>query len=341
MDGTTHGDVHLFYQGTINTSLTASDGSEKVVNSWYAGNGLGRGLTGFYFSRLGGGSDARPTSGIGIPFGGTGVRGTIIHSGAQWGNIATITMPTDHIGDGDGISATYRYNSFDTDAVMTWYLDPDTNPYNGNSIAVSGPEVVAGTGDAPVLRTDNFTQNVADGSYYLEGQITNATGTRYEYSDPMTVGNLPPIGVLESATATTVTGWVDDPDMPETSVVIDAQSDGVSFYTGPAAIDRPDLLPKLGSTPHGFSVDLTGLTPGAHTINIYAIDTTSSTSTLIGTKVVNTQLPPTGKLESFNGSTITGWARWTPTRVPGLRRSCTRSTAACHGSPPPMFRGRI
>ncbi|HEY4328504.1 MAG TPA: hypothetical protein VGN88_02115 [Phycisphaerae bacterium] len=308
LDGTTHGDVHLFYQGTINTALNASDGSKTVVNSWYSGNSLGRGLTGFYFSRLGGGSDARPTSGIGTAFGGTGTRSAITnHVGAQWGNIATITVSGDHIGQGSDFSATYRYNSFSTAAAITWYLDPDTNPYNGNSIAITDSDSVAGTGDSPVMATANFTQNVDGGVYYLEGQITNTTGTRYEYSGALTVGNLPPTGTINTATPTTITGWADDPDTPDAAVTIQAQSDGVTFFTGPANLDRPDLT-QLSSTAHGFSIDLTALPPGSHKIDIYAMDTTATTSKLIGTKIINTNVLPSGHIDSFDGATFTGWA---------------------------------
>ena len=49
LDGNQHGDDHLFYQGTIDLSSNASDGSENVVNSWYANNHLSRGTTGFYY----------------------------------------------------------------------------------------------------------------------------------------------------------------------------------------------------------------------------------------------------------------------------------------------------
>jgi hypothetical protein len=301
LDGSTHGDVHLFYQGTINTAANAYDGSESVVGSWYPNNNLTRAKTGFYFSRLGGGT--LPASGLSSAFGGAAGRSVITHVGTQWPNLATVTLPSDHVGESGLFSATYRYNSYNTATTISWFLDPDTNPYNGNSIVIADPLDVSGTGDAPIKVTANFQATAAAGTYYLEGQITNATGTRYAYSSAFSFGNLPPTGTIKTAlaTATTITGTAVDPDWPDTTITIRADADGTTFYTGPAD------LPQGGSS-HGFSVDLTGLPAGFHRIDLYALDATSSSPAFIGSRVVYTNALPTGRLDSFDGSTLIGWA---------------------------------
>ncbi|HVT81829.1 MAG TPA: hypothetical protein VHM90_14380 [Phycisphaerae bacterium] len=307
LDGKTHGDVHLFYFGTINTASKASDGGAKVVDSWYAANHVTKQTTGFYYTRLAGG--ARPASGIGSAFGGSGARGSITHSGAQWANLALLNPPA-KVGEDGIFSASFRYNSYHAAATISWFLDVDTNPYNDNSIPISDPDDVAQTGDAPVSATANFQVNTTAGTYYLEGQISNDTGTRYAYSKSFTVGNLPPEGALDATPTrtTALTGWAADPDAPASAIQIRADSDGTPFYTGPAGIDRPALADTLGSTNHGFSVDLASLLPGWHDISLYALDATSHSPTLIGTKKVYTNAPPAGKFESFDGHTLTGWA---------------------------------
>jgi len=308
LDGQTHGDVHLYYYGTINTASKASDGSAKVVDSWYPNNHTTKQTTGFYYTRLAGGT--RPLAGIGTAFGGNGARGSITHSGTQWGNIATIALSKSKVGTDGIFSASFRYNSYNTAATISWFLDVDTNPYNDNSIAITDPKNVAGTGDSPVQSTTNFQVNMTGGTYYLEGRISNSTGTRYTYSTSFLVGNQPPTGALDvrAGNKALITGWADDSDDPDTSINIRADSDGVTFYTGPANLDRPDLANTLSSTNHGFSVDLTPLPPGWHTIKIYALDSTNGNPTLIGTQRVYTNLPATGNFDSFNGNMITGWA---------------------------------
>jgi hypothetical protein len=308
LDGQTHGDVHLYYHGTINTASKASDGSAKVVDSWYSNNNTTKATTGFYYSRLGGGT--RANSGIASAFGGSGSRSSISHGGTQWGNIATIKLSEEKVGEDGEFSATFRYNSFNTAATISWFLDVDTNPYNNNSIAISTPKNVAATGDAPVASSADFQINTTGGTYYLVGRISNSTGTRYTYSSSFIVGNLPPTGAIDgnAVRTTLLTGWADDSDEGDASINIRAESDGVVFYQGAADIDRPGLAEKLGSTAHGFSVDLSQLSGGWHEIKIFALDAVNSAPALIGTRRVYTNLPPTGKFESAIGRVITGWA---------------------------------
>ena len=105
----------------------------------------------------------RPASGIGTGFGGTGSRASITHSGTQWANLALINPSSGTVPPGGDFSASYYYNSFGHSATVTWYLDPDTNPYNGNSIAITTAATLPSTGVCAVLNTVNLTANAVAG----------------------------------------------------------------------------------------------------------------------------------------------------------------------------------
>jgi len=65
-----HSDVHLWYHGTIDFAVGASDGEQTITqtmrNSWWPN---GWETVGYYFSVIGGGSAMRPANGAGVPHG--------------------------------------------------------------------------------------------------------------------------------------------------------------------------------------------------------------------------------------------------------------------------------
>ena len=224
LDGATHSDVHLFYDGTINLAAGASDGSHSVQDSWYAANHVTRSLTGFYYSRLMGG--ARPASGVGTNFGGTGSRGSLSRSGTQWANVGFVAPSAASLGQGQAFTGSFRYNSFNTAATLQWFLDPDTNPYNGNSIALGGGVALGANGEAVSPGSTSLVANAGFGTYFLEARISNTAGTRYSYSSALTVVNPAPIGTIDVAGPTSVAGWVVDQSTPATSVSVRLNVDG-------------------------------------------------------------------------------------------------------------------
>ena len=177
-NGGTHNDVHLFYQGTINTAVGAGDGS-YAVPAYYAANNLNRNTTGFYYSRIAGG--VHPIQGIGIPFGGTGARVALVRSGVQWPNVGMVVPSSDTINVGQAFSVGYMYQDFDSSSNVQWYLDTDNNPFDGNSIALADPATLKlSTTVADGEQTLTFNGN--PGTYYLEASITDGTNTRYAYA---------------------------------------------------------------------------------------------------------------------------------------------------------------
>ena len=220
-----------------------------------------------------------------------------------------ITPSSNSIPPGEAFTAKYLYNSFGATATVTWYLDPDTNPYNNNSIALGTSTTLAATGDGPVSKTASLTANASDGNYYLEGVIDGAAGTRYQYSvAALVIGNKPPIGLLDKPGTNTVTGWAIDPDAKATPLTVRIDVDGVTFATTTANINRKEIVKTYGNGKHGFSFNTASLPAGIHRVDIYANDSTDGTPTLIATQTIYSNHPPTGKYLTFNGSILTGWA---------------------------------
>ena len=72
---------------------------------------------------------------------------------------------------------------------------------------------------------------------------------------------------------------------------------------------RLGLLPIFGSAAHGYSFSLTGVSPGLHRIDVYALDTKTGTATEIGKPAtLNVNQAPTGALQGLNRTTLAGWA---------------------------------
>jgi hypothetical protein len=67
------------------------------------------------------------------------------------------------------------------------------------------------------------------------------------------------------------------------------------------------LTTRLGSADHAFSFALPALQPGVNTVTVRALDNSSTQSTLIRSGTIKIG-PSTGKVETFNTTTISGWA---------------------------------
>ena len=135
-----------------------------------------------------------------------------------------------------------------------------------------------------------------------------------------------PLGNGDAATgaiaASKVAGWAFDPDTPQTAVEIHAYVDGAAgtgargLSLGRASTSRPDVAkayPAAGPN-HGFDTAVTGLSPGPHTIFLYAINAAGGgENPLIG---IMTATSPSGSPVGFLDGVrdagaairITGWA---------------------------------
>jgi hypothetical protein len=304
--GSAHNNVVLFYQGTIDTSANANIQTIKVPNTWF--NGLNRGGIGFYYAHAAGGSWARPASGLATAFGGSGTRTTAGRNGsvAQWANIGQINVSASTLAPLQTFAASFRYNSFNSAANLQWFLDPDTNPYNNNSLAVGSSTLLA-TGEGAVLSASVLSAIAPSGTYFLEARIANAGGTRYAYSAPITLVTVNPLGSVDVAGPGKVQGWAIDLDDRAASVTVRLDVDGVTVATAPANVARQDLVAAFGSANHGYAFDLSGLSNGTHKIEVYALDTSTGAASLLGARTVTTNHTPVGSIDWFDGSILAGW----------------------------------
>jgi hypothetical protein len=305
--GSTHNNIVLFYQGTIDTSAGASIQSSKVPGSWYTGNSLNRGAIGFYWAHAGGGAWARPAGGLSAAFGGSASRTSVTRTGTQWANIGTLNVSATTLAPMQAFTASFRYNSYNAAATVLWYLDPDTNPYNNNSLAIGASSLVA-TGDAPMLSAAALSAVAPYGTYFLEARISNGGTSRYAYSSALTLANVSPVGSIDIAGPAVLQGWVVDPDNKAAAVNVRLDVDGVTLATVPANVARQDLVAAFGSANHGYSFDLTGLAKGTHKVELYGLDTATGSASLIASKLITTNLTPIGNIDWFDGSILAGWA---------------------------------
>ncbi len=306
-DGGQHNDVFLFYHGTINTAADANNGDHNVVSSWYPNNDVNRNTTGFYYSRIGGGT--KPNSGLSTLFGGSAARGALSRSGTQWGSIGRVNMTATTLLAGQSFSANYYYQSVDGAPALAWYLDPDTNPYNGNEISTGSPVLLASTGESVASQNAAITAPSRAGTYYLFGKIHKGSLERIAYAArTLTIVDPAPIGVVDGASRVGVFGWALDRDTPAQSINVRVDIDGVFYSVTTSSTLRADVNAAYGVTGnHGFFASLPVLSPTLHRIDTYAVDSSNGAAVLIGSTTINANRVPEGYVDALTTSTLQGW----------------------------------
>jgi SpoIID/LytB domain protein len=234
--------------------------------------------------------------------------------------------------------------------LVGWAVDPDTADPVDVHVYVNGRYVRALT--ASVGRPDVGRAYPASGSRHgFDTTVALTPGTNkvcvFGLDIPTRTGNpqlgcatvtsgAPPVGDLNSATVSgsnvRLVGWTLDPDTPN-SIPVHVYVDGRIAKVATAAVPRADIgraYPAHGSR-HGYDVTV-GLTPGRHSVCVYAIDAVGGQKnpllrcarvTVGGAAVATGQLP-VGNIDSatVNGRTVTlvGWAldRDLPTRSIGV-----------------------
>ncbi len=245
-------------------------------------------------------------------------------------NIADTTAPTaqlatSNINTGGGL--TYSFTVTYSDNVTI-----DASTIGSTNVRVTGPN---GFSQVATLVAVNDSSNgsprtatyqiscpggywdIGDNGTYtismLASQVTDGAGNfvaagalgAFTVSAPP---NAAPTGYIDVAGPTTFSGWVADSDSGTTSLGVGLVVDGVYFTGQLANGTRNGLIPMFGSPNHGFSFDLSSLTPGLHKIDLYAADANNGISYLIGSRQVNTNLLPAGWVDVNNGTTVSGWA---------------------------------
>ena len=103
----------------------------------------------------------------------------------------------------------FDYHDYDSDITASFYLDTDSNPYNGGEISI-GNSIFSATGGVSVAGTSSVSlAGVSSGEYHLLGRVDDSGGrTRYTYS-PSTMIVASVGGGVPSTTTATVTRTTD------------------------------------------------------------------------------------------------------------------------------------
>ena len=180
-DGDPHVGAGAYYIATINPN-------EPIVPparaSWFKGtpDAPARDQTGYVFSRIVGG--ARPADGLHPNFGGAAHRDAVSRTGAQWANVAGVTLigGSRSVPRGTTTHVALHYGDADGRATVSLFLDRDENPYNANAVTRFARRSLPAT-EHNAVRLSGPTYEAAPGTYHVYAQITDADGhVRYAYA---------------------------------------------------------------------------------------------------------------------------------------------------------------
>ena len=181
-----HSDVHLWYHGTIAAGAGAYDGTVPFTGAmrtppWYSWDEYGGQKAGFYYSRVGGGSYAwKDLAGY---YDNRVSQPLPTHNVNEWPNLISLTPDSGSVQAGNSLPIHYVFSSYDTSAAVTFYLDTDQNPYNGNEITIkSGSQSATSSYTHGVDVNAAVPSSTPAGYFYVYGKIANPNGTRYLYA---------------------------------------------------------------------------------------------------------------------------------------------------------------
>ncbi len=222
-----HRNMLLLYQGTVNLATPFSNGEATLGATeraaWYNAYEEAGTNTGFVYSRLDGAgawtSASTPVAGgdairAGLNsasvFGGGGSRSALTWSLAAWPNVAALDVLSNGAALGPGtcsvtvgtsLQLRYTYLDYSNGCTITFHVDADRNPYNGNEVMVLSTQVVASaTGGSYTQGTVNWDTSAmtAGTTACVYAQVTDGTHTRYFCAVPiLRFAAPPPLAPLE------------------------------------------------------------------------------------------------------------------------------------------------
>src|SRR5207248_2750738 len=126
--------------------------------------------------------------------------------GAQWPNVDHVQVASPAIQIGTPVTVTFHHQDRGSGATIYWYLDSDTNPYNGLGLPLGSPQSAAATGNE-ILREESTLPTVsvpAAATYRLCAKIVANGGgpTRYVYGpQPLVFSVGPPVATTPTITS--------------------------------------------------------------------------------------------------------------------------------------------
>ena len=180
-----HGDVHLWYHGTIDIDADPIDDGSAVADpsQWYDDVGP-RNEVGYHFSRIAGGDRLQDAS-SGLRWAGAGREPVSITSSGSdvWDNVEISSFLDERtVQKGQYLNVTVRYEDGGSqDAMISVGYDTDTNPYNTPEISYY--QVQDTPSDFGALPFSVATTALEAGdTYYVYAKISNGEHTRYYYA---------------------------------------------------------------------------------------------------------------------------------------------------------------
>jgi hypothetical protein len=204
--------------------------------------------------------------------------------------LATQTLKDQVVGSVDiadsGTIAGWAFDAFAPSTPIQIIVNLDGTDYPAITANVDRPDLTA----LPDPNHGYFAQMPTNlpGTHIVQVfGINPDTGARELIGQRQFVNNAP-LGALEVANATQVSGYAYDPDFPTTSITVLLEIDGTVKAQVVASIDRPDLVATIGSADHGFDISLAqfNLTAGSHTVDIKGVDPATGVTALIGTQTI-------------------------------------------------------
>lgn len=193
-----HSDTHLWYYGTVNLNANAHNGDEAVPTNWYNGSQGPRNNIGYAFSDIVG--VTRPNAGLANAHGGTAARISVDPIAEQWPNVRQFDVSqTAPVERGNQIAASFIYQDQDSTADVSFYLDANSDPHDGNEILIDNVNLDS-TGDSVLNWTGNIDTSAAlPGTYRIFAEINDGQNRRHHYADgAITVVDTIPPAVLQS-----------------------------------------------------------------------------------------------------------------------------------------------
>jgi Ca2+-binding RTX toxin-like protein len=177
-----------YYNATID--LTATNGGEgPIYPGWFGTtpDKPARDKTGFIYTRIVGA--ARPSSGVWTASGGVGTRTEAGEQGSQWANISDLHVAGGNtFATGRTIKLNYIQQDRDSDSTVTFYLDDDQNPYNGDFAKTLGSADLSQSDGINSEQTSVSMNGVNPDKYWIVAKVADDQGhVRFDYTQQVTV----------------------------------------------------------------------------------------------------------------------------------------------------------